>query len=149
MWRCLRRGTTPQKLPRKNPRSHGGQTATILPCPPKGGTRFLGTTCHPGKYLFPHFNTTTIHFFALYSNTHAYNTTPHSIKHNMEDYTALNHTHQHHNIHSMRELWENPGLVVVLLTRIDRYCCCCCSLSCLAEQLCPGFSHNSLVLCML
>ena len=43
------------------------------------------------------------------------NIAPHSIKHIIEDCTALEHTRQQHNIHSLKELWENPGPTVSFL----------------------------------
>ena len=43
------------------------------------------------------------------------NTAPHTIKHIMEDCTALNHSRTQHNIHSLRGLWESPVPSVAFL----------------------------------
>ena len=43
------------------------------------------------------------------------NTSPHTIQHIMEDCIVHNHARQQHNIHSIRDLWENPVPAVAFL----------------------------------
>ncbi len=43
------------------------------------------------------------------------NTTPHTIKHILEDCISHNHLRQQHNIHSVRDMWESPVSVMAFL----------------------------------
>ncbi|KAG0711424.1 hypothetical protein GWK47_020637 [Chionoecetes opilio] len=49
------------------------------------------------------------------------NTTPNTIKHIMEDCTVRNHTHQQHNIHSMKAPWESPVQAMTYLRRLGLF----------------------------
>ncbi|KAG0721378.1 hypothetical protein GWK47_006389 [Chionoecetes opilio] len=49
------------------------------------------------------------------------NTTPNTIKHIMEDCTVRNHTHQQHNIHSMKAPWESPVQAMTYLRSLGLF----------------------------